>query len=78
MVIAKNPFVWHPSADTVTTPVISMKVKDSNMSVVQVKDLQEPIRIQISNKGLIIPLLTFILISVRSSVHSFHPRLLII
>ncbi|CAG2225722.1 unnamed protein product [Mytilus edulis] len=51
MLIDKNPYVWDQSSHDVTTPVVSLKMKTSDKKVVTVTDLQEPVEIQISNRG---------------------------
>lgn len=81
MLISKNPFVWHPSAHTITTPVVSMKIKDSNRNPVEVKNLKQPVRIQISNKGQIIGVvktyLQFFILSLFYIISQFLNQFLI-
>ncbi|XP_062612733.1 polycystin-1-like protein 2, partial [Saccostrea cucullata] len=49
MLTEKNPFIWDLSSDNLTTPMVSMTLRNDQQQIVNVTDLMDPVQIFISN-----------------------------
>jgi len=46
-VLERNPFLWSNVTESIRTPVVSVTLKDSNQNVVNIENLEHPIKLSV-------------------------------
>ena len=49
--LEKNPYVWDPASDDITSPVMDISLKDKQNSPVVVNNMSEPVTVSLSSPG---------------------------